>query len=110
MKLHKQHERLEVTACDVSGSMFDDVNLSGSSYHDVNLSGGRYEDVNLSGSTFSNANMTGWKVDDVNFAGLALKDVRAKAGIGAAVLTHGQQVNGHVVGEDADVGMSSRMF
>ena len=61
MKLHERKERLEVGKSDLSGSVFDDVNLSGCTFHNVNLSGASVDDVNMSG----------WRVHRVTFRGLA---------------------------------------
>ena len=46
-----QHTKvhLNVNVSDVSGSVFDDVNMSGCTAHNVNMSGFRIDDANLAG-------------------------------------------------------------
>ena len=45
MKLHEQKGPLDVSKSDLSGSVFDDVNMSGSTIHNVNMSGASLDDV-----------------------------------------------------------------
>ena len=71
MKIHEQKDRLAVTKSDISGSLFDDVNLSGATYENVNMSGGKYHNINLSGCSFDDLNMSGWTVHNVNLSGLS---------------------------------------
>ena len=59
MKLHEQKEPLDARKSDLSGSVFDDVNMSGCTIHNVNLSGASLDDVNMSG----------WRVNYVNLSG-----------------------------------------
>jgi uncharacterized protein YjbI with pentapeptide repeats len=50
MDIHdKTRMRLDVKNSDVSGSVFDDVNMSGWTAHNVNMSGFRIENANLAG-------------------------------------------------------------
>jgi hypothetical protein len=72
MKIHQQRHPLRVTESDVSGSVFDDVNLSGCTYENVNMSGGAYHNINLSGCSFDDINMSGWKVHNANLSGLRI--------------------------------------
>src|SRR4029077_3727017 len=58
MKLYEHKERLEVGKSDLSGSVFDDVNMSGCTLHNINLSGASIDD----------ANMSGWRVNSVNLS------------------------------------------
>jgi len=69
MKLHGVKECLDVHKSDISGSVYDDVNMSGSTVGNVNLAGCSFKNVNLSGATFEDANCSGWKLNDVNLAG-----------------------------------------
>jgi uncharacterized protein YjbI with pentapeptide repeats len=70
MNLHKVKECLHVHISDISGSLYDDVNMSGSTINNVNLAGCSFRNVNVAGAAFDDANMSGWKVHDVNLSGL----------------------------------------
>src|SRR5262249_40035601 len=72
MKIHNERHRLHVTVSDLSGSLFDDVNLSGSAHENANMSGGSYHNINLSRCTLEDLNMAGWRVHDVNLSGLRI--------------------------------------
>ena len=87
MKWTKVSERMEVTASNLSGSVFSDVNISGAVFENVNLSGAHFDDVNMSAWTLHNVNLTGLKVTDANMAGAAISD---------ALLT-GMTINGILV-------------
>jgi uncharacterized protein YjbI with pentapeptide repeats len=49
MKPYEHKERLEVGKSDLSGSVFDDVNMSGCTLHNINLLGASIDDANMSG-------------------------------------------------------------
>jgi Pentapeptide repeats (8 copies) len=68
MNLHKVKECLNVHISDISGSIYDDVNMSGSTISNVNLAGCSFRNVNISGAAFEDVNMSGWKVHDVNLS------------------------------------------
>lgn len=46
MDIHATKQRLDVKNSDVSGSIFDDVNMSGCTVHNINLSGLRIDYAN----------------------------------------------------------------
>src|SRR5262245_27354358 len=99
MKIHQERHRLNVTNSDVSGSLFDDVNLSGCTYENVNMSGGTYHNINLSGCSFDDVNMSGWRVHHVNLSGLRID--RANLA-GASIVNSrldGMTINGIEVSE-----------
>jgi uncharacterized protein YjbI with pentapeptide repeats len=76
MKVEGGTHRLEVRKADLSGSIFDDVNLSGGDYHNVNLSGCSIDNANMSGWRVHNANLSGLKIDKANLAGASIVDGR----------------------------------
>jgi uncharacterized protein YjbI with pentapeptide repeats len=86
MKLHRVKQRLEVNNSDISGSVYDDVNMSGSTIGNVNLAGCTFANVNMSGAVFEDANCSGWKIHDVNLSGLKI----VKANLAGASITEGR--------------------
>jgi hypothetical protein len=86
MKLHRVKECLNAHESDISGSVYDDVNMSGSTVGNVNLAGCSFTNVNMSGATFEDANLSGWKIHDANLAGLKI----TKANLAGASITLGR--------------------
>jgi uncharacterized protein YjbI with pentapeptide repeats len=76
MKLHERKERLEVGKSDLSGSVFDDVNMSGSTFHNINLSGASVDDANMSGWRVNSVNLSGLRLTKTNLAGASIGDSR----------------------------------
>src|SRR4051812_29952406 len=72
MKIESEKHRLQVNKSDLSGSVFDDVNLSGGTYHNVNLSGSSFDDINMSGWRVHNVNLSGLRIDNANLAGASI--------------------------------------
>ena len=60
MDIHHTKQRLDIKGSDVSGSIFDDVNMSGWTAHNVNMSGFRIDNANLAGLHISNR-QPGWR-------------------------------------------------
>jgi hypothetical protein len=104
MNLHKVKECLHIHLSDISGSIYDDVNMSGSTIGNVNLAGCSFHNVNISGATFEDVNMSGWKVHDVNLSGLKI----AKSNLQGATISEsrldGMTIDGILAGfaEDAE--------
>ena len=65
MKIEGERQRISVTKSDVSGSLFDDVNMSGWSVHNVNPSGLRIDKANLAGCTIANTRLAGMTIDGI---------------------------------------------
>src|SRR5262245_19737690 len=86
MKLHGVKDCLNVHKSDISGSVYDDVNMSGSTIGNTNLAGCSFTNVNMSGATFEDANLSGWKLHDVNLAGLKIDH----ANLAGASITKGR--------------------
>ena len=57
MKLHGVKECLDVHKSDISGSVYDDVNMSGSTVGNVNLAGCSFKNVNMSGAKIGRAHV-----------------------------------------------------
>jgi uncharacterized protein YjbI with pentapeptide repeats len=76
MKLHEAKERLDVSKSDLSGSVFDDVNMSGCTLHNINLSGASVDDANMSGWRVNNVNFSGLRLTTANLAGAAISHCR----------------------------------
>ena len=76
MNLHEIKERLEIKKSDISGSLFDDVNMSGCTIHNVNLSGAAFDDVNMSGWRVNYVNLSGLHPSRANLAGATITDSR----------------------------------
>ena len=66
MKIERQKDRLDVHDSDLSGSVFDDVNMSGWRAHDVNLSGLRIGKANLAGATILGGRMEGMTIEAIS--------------------------------------------
>src|SRR5260370_22007841 len=69
-------QRLEVHKADLSGSVYEDVNLSGGDFHNINLSGSSFDDVNMSGWRVHNVNLAGLRIDQANLAGASIVNGR----------------------------------
>jgi uncharacterized protein YjbI with pentapeptide repeats len=76
MKLHERKEPLDVSKSDLSGSVFDDVNMSGCTLHNINLSGASLDDINMSGWRVHNVNLSGLRLTHANLAGAAIANCR----------------------------------
>ena len=72
MKLDKAIDRLDVHASDLSGSVFNDVNISGASFEDVNMSGWIVNNANLAGLRLTNANLAGASISECRNVGTVL--------------------------------------
>jgi uncharacterized protein YjbI with pentapeptide repeats len=97
MKLHKVKECLHVHISDISGSIYDDVNMSGSTIGNVNLAGCSFRNVNIAGATFEDANMSGWKVHDVNLSGLKITKSNLQGAAISESRLDGMTINGILV-------------
>ena len=65
MNLHKVKECLNVHISDISGSIYDDVNMSGWKVHDVNLSGLKITKSNLQGAAVSESRLDGMTINGI---------------------------------------------
>jgi hypothetical protein len=65
MKLHKIKECLHVHISDISGSIYDNVNMSGRKVHDVNLFGLKITKSNLQGAAISDSCLDGMTVNGI---------------------------------------------
>jgi uncharacterized protein YjbI with pentapeptide repeats len=84
MKIDGEKYRMTVTKSDLSGSVFDDVNLSGSTYENANLSGLRIDKVNLAGAVIVNSRLQGMTIDGIDVMDLLAVWQDRQAGTGAA--------------------------
>ena len=71
MKIHCEKHRLNVTGSDLSGSLFDDVNLSGC----LNMAGWRVLNVNLSGLRIDGANLAGASIVNSRLQGMTIDGI-----------------------------------
>jgi uncharacterized protein YjbI with pentapeptide repeats len=108
MNLHKVKECLNVHISDISGSIYDDVNMSGSTISNVNLAGCSFRNVNISGTTFEDANMSGWKVHDVNLSGLKITKSNLQGAAISESRLDGMTINGILVTDLLTVYEASR--
>jgi uncharacterized protein YjbI with pentapeptide repeats len=84
MDIHdKTRMRLDVKNSDVSGSVFDDVNMSGWTAHNVNMSGFRIENANLAGLHITNANLVGATISNVRFEGMTIDGISVEDALAA---------------------------
>ena len=97
MNLHKVKECLYVYISDISGSIYDDVNMSGSTIDNVNLAGCSFRNVNISGATFENVNISGCKVLDVNLSGLKITKTNLQGAAISESRLDGMSINGILV-------------
>jgi uncharacterized protein YjbI with pentapeptide repeats len=97
MTLHKVKECLHVHLSDISGSIYDDVNMSGSTIGNVNLAGCSFHNVNISGATFEDVNMSGWKAHDVNLSGLKITKANLQGAAISESRMDGMTINGILV-------------
>ncbi len=82
MDIHEHQGGLTVRRSDLSGSVFDDVNLSGTRITNANLSGAALADVNLTGLRLTDANLSGAAItasryDGMTIEGIAVPDLLA---------------------------------
>lgn len=82
MKLHKAIERLDANDANLSGSVFENVNLAGARFHDVRLSGVIVENADMAGAQISDVNLTGASIksghtDGMTINGIAVADLFA---------------------------------
>jgi len=96
MKLHGIRECLDVHNSDISGSVYDDVNMSGSTIGNVNLAGCTLKNVKMSGAAFEDANLSGWKIHDAN-SGLRIAKCNLQGAVIADSRLDGMIVNGILV-------------
>src|ERR1700753_1207284 len=83
MDIHHTKRRLDVRQSDISGSVFDDVNMSGCTAHNVNISGMRIDDANLAGLHISNANLAGASIRDARIEGMTIDGIDVEAALAA---------------------------
>jgi uncharacterized protein YjbI with pentapeptide repeats len=76
MKPYEHKERLEVGKSDLSGSVFDDVNMSGCTLHNINLLGASIDDANMSGWRVNSVNLSGLRLTKANLADVSIGDSR----------------------------------
>lgn len=79
MELHQTKIRIDVKGSDISGSVFDDVNLSGATLHNVNMSGWRVDYVNLAGLHVTGANLAGATIADSRYEGMTIDGIAVTA-------------------------------
>ena len=75
MKLQNVKETLLATNADLSGSVFDDVNLADATFNNVNLSKATFTDINLRGAKFSNLDLTDVEIEACETSGMKFRGI-----------------------------------
>jgi uncharacterized protein YjbI with pentapeptide repeats len=84
MNIHDQTRmRLDVKNSDVSGSVFDDVNMSGWTAQNVNMSGFRVDNANLAGLHIADANLAGAAISNCRIEGMTIDGISVEDALAA---------------------------
>lgn len=72
-------QRPKIEHSDMSGALFNDLNLDGAEFVNINMHGCSLHDINLSNSTLFDANLTNMTIDHCNIDGLTINGVKVSA-------------------------------